>query len=94
MMRRLTTWLATLSLSLFVLPFGACASSALKGVVESWQPCDVFNCEDPNYIDPCMYLQCDKIQRSPTYGEGEVQVIQSGSGSSSDTTQTTTTSGL
>ncbi len=53
----------------FVLPFATCAASSINGVVQAFKPCDVFNCQNPNYFDPCMFMECNRTIRVPTYGD-------------------------
>jgi len=66
MKRRLITWLLTLSASMFVLPFGSCVQASLDGVVQSVEPCDFLNCQDPRFVDPCRFLQCNRTSRPIT----------------------------
>jgi len=60
MKRKLITWLIALTASAFVLPYATCATSAINGVVQAWKPCDVLNCVDPPYFNPCAILNCNR----------------------------------
>jgi len=73
MMRKLLKWFLTIGLGMCFLPFGACLGSAPNGLVQSFKVCDVFNCQNPNYFDPCDWLQCGVIFRPPTFGEIEIE---------------------
>lgn len=59
-MRKFSKWLITLTCGMFVLPFGACLSASVDGVLQSFQPCDVLNCQDPTYFDPCLFIECGR----------------------------------
>jgi len=71
MRRKLVIWVLTLGSSLYVLPFATCATSAISGSIKAFKPCDVFNCNDPNYFDPCVILNCSEAVRAPTYGSSD-----------------------
>jgi len=38
----------------------------LDGVVQSVEPCDFLNCQDPRFSDPCRFLQCNRTSRPIT----------------------------
>ncbi|MFA5863807.1 MAG: hypothetical protein WC975_03880 [Phycisphaerae bacterium] len=63
MRRKLLTLLITLTTGMFVIPFGTCAGSAVNGVIQSFKPCDVLNCQNPTYFDPCMFINCNRTGR-------------------------------
>jgi len=67
MKKKIISILITLSACVLVLPVGTCASSAVNGVVQAFKPCDVFNCSNPNYLDPCKYLQCSRPTRTSIF---------------------------
>jgi len=71
MRHRLLKWLLAVSVSMFVLPFGTCLSASIQGMVQSFEPCDTLNCNDPNFFDPCRFLQCERTQRPQTWGGGD-----------------------
>lgn len=66
MRRKLTIWLVSLTAGAFVLPYATCATSSINGVIQAFKPCDVLNCENPQYFDPCMFIQCNRYVRLPT----------------------------
>ncbi len=67
MRRKIVTWLIALAASAYILPYATCATSAINGVVQAFKPCDVINCQNPPYFDPCMFLQCSRS--TPTVTE-------------------------
>lgn len=58
MRRKVIIWFLTLATTAFALPFATCATSSIQGVIQAFKPCDVFNCQNPNYFDPCMFINC------------------------------------
>jgi hypothetical protein len=89
-MRKFMKWMLTISLSMFVLPFSACVGTSIDGVVQSFVPCDVLNCQNPTFFDPCMWLQC---QRPGPGGGGGGTTTTGGTTTGETTTGGTTTGG-
>jgi hypothetical protein len=86
-MRRRFRLLATGMLSCcLVLPFGACAAGAINGILRSFKPCDVLNCENTAYFDPCALLQCSGHGHIHVVGGGRGDAESTGSGSTTNTT--------
>jgi len=84
MRRKLINLLMTLTAGVLVIPISTCARSALQGAVDSVIPCDILNCNDPSYIDLCMFIQCNREAPTLQYGDTD-----SSSTSSTSTTSTT-----
>ena len=69
MSRKVVLWLLTLTACLFMLPLGTCVRLGVDGGVQSFEPCDVLNCVDPSFLDPCRFLECGRPIRAQTWGE-------------------------
>jgi hypothetical protein len=84
MRRKLINLLMTLTAGVLVIPISTCGRSVIQGAVDSVIPCDILNCNDPSYIDLCMFIQCNREAPTLQYGDTD-----SSSTSSTSTTSTT-----
>jgi len=69
MIRKLTKWLLALGVVVLAVPGGACFNAAVNGLVQSFEVCDVINCQDSNYVIPCRFLECGRPVREIGWGE-------------------------
>jgi hypothetical protein len=58
MKRRIIRWMLTLGTCVYALDLGTCALGLAQGSINGIQMCDIVNCDDPSYIDPCKILSC------------------------------------
>jgi hypothetical protein len=88
MRRKLFQWLLTLAAGTFIINISTCARSAIQGAVDSVIPCDILNCTDPSYVDPCMFIQCNRTAPTQQYGNDDSD------STSTSTTDTSTTKSI